>query len=169
VNVDLVDATRGDLRLLETLGQFYKYDFSELGGPNVLSQDGRFEDVGFEHIFDKPAHHVFFIRVNGELAGFAAMSHGSSYRDDKEVVWYMDEFFVMRRYRSRGVGERAARTLFERFPGGWEVAQIRSNGAAQSFWRKVIGRFTGDDYEEVDIHDDQWDGPVQYFSSPGAT
>jgi predicted acetyltransferase len=169
VNIDLVEATRDDLPLLEQIGQFYKYDFSEFGGPNVLSEAGRFDRVGFEHIFDRPVHHVFFVRVNGELAGFAAMSEGSSYRDENEVVWYMDEFFVMRRYRSNGVGEHVARMLFERLDGRWEVAQLRANLPAQAFWRKVIGRFTGDDYEEVDIHDGQWDGPVQYFLSKGAT
>ena len=30
---------------------------------------------------------------------------------------------------------------------------------------RVIGRYTGGDYEEFEMADDQWQGPVQYFGT----
>ena len=36
------------------------------------------------------------------------------------------------------VGSRAARVLFERWPGRWEVSVARYNKPALSFWRKAI-------------------------------
>lgn len=84
-------------------------------------------------------------------------------RDDGERVWWMESFFVMRRFRGRGVGDRAATMLFDRFPGTWEVAQITPNVAAQSFWRIVIGRYTRETYEEFQVADERWHGSVRYF------
>ena len=50
----------------------------------------------------------------------------------------MAEFFVMRKYRRGGIGNEAARTLFARFPGKWQVRQERANGAATLFWHTAI-------------------------------
>jgi predicted acetyltransferase len=63
------------------------------------------------------------------------------------------------------VGEHVARTLFDRFPGRWEVSELRDNLAAQAFWRRVIGRYTGSAYREVTLDDSRWRGPVQSFDS----
>lgn len=44
----------------------------------------------------------------------------------------------MRKYRRRGVGARAAASLFDQFPGRWTVRQQLANPAATAFWRKAI-------------------------------
>ena len=49
------------------------------------------------------------------------------------------EFFVVRGARRRGVGQRAARALFELFPGTWEVRVLRANERALAFWRSAVG------------------------------
>ncbi len=79
----------------------------------------------------------------------------------------MSEFFVMRKYRRQRVGEGAARALFDRFPGRWEVSEVPENPGAQAFWRKVIAEYTGGCYEEQVLDDERWEGPVQVFESPG--
>jgi len=65
----------------------------------------------------------------------------------------------------RGVGERAAAWLFERFRGPWEVRQRRENQAATAFWRRAIGRYAGGRFEELELDDERWRGPVQRFDS----
>ena len=50
----------------------------------------------------------------------------------------MAEFFVMRKYRRRGIGRQAAADVFARFAGPWQVRQQRSNPAATAFWRRAI-------------------------------
>ena len=52
------------------------------------------------------------------------------------------EFFILRRYRRQGIGERAARMLFDHFPGRWTVYTFPQNIAARAFWHGVIGRYT---------------------------
>jgi predicted acetyltransferase len=57
---------------------------------------------------------------------------------NRELDHSVAEFFVLRKYRRIGVGSRAAKILFERWPGSWEVAVARYNKPALSFWRKAI-------------------------------
>jgi predicted acetyltransferase len=57
--------------------------------------------------------------------------------------------------------------MFNLFPGVWEVAEIEENRPAQAFWRKIIHAFTQGDFEE--IHKEDWNGPVQRFSSTTQT
>jgi predicted acetyltransferase len=79
------------------------------------------------------------------------------------------EFFVMRKYRRRGAGARVASSVFERFPGGWEVRIDRDNLPAQAFWRRVVGDVTGGRYDERVFDDERWRGPVIFFDSAAAT
>ena len=70
----------------------------------------------------------------------------------------MAEFFVMRKYRRHGIGVIAARDLFARFSGEWQVRQMRANAGATAFWRRAIPvEFVE---EEIDA------GPVQRFTMP---
>ncbi len=57
----------------------------------------------------------------------------TAFRDPSEELWWMDEFFVMRKYRRKGVGEIVAREVFDRLPGTWEVGQIAPNEVARKF------------------------------------
>ncbi len=57
------------------------------------------------------------------------------------------EFFVMKKYRQKGVGRAAAMKIFDMFHGGWEVSQWVNNLSAQNFWRKVISAYTNGKYD----------------------
>ena len=76
----------------------------------------------------------------------------------------MKEFFVLRKYRGRGVGASVATQLFDRFPGKWEVRELAQNVAALAFWRAVIARYTDGRFVEV-AWDERQRGPGQFFDS----
>ena len=44
----------------------------------------------------------------------------------------------MRHYRRDGIAPRAARDIFARFPGEWQVRQVTTNTHATAFWRAAI-------------------------------
>ncbi len=71
----------------------------------------------------------------------------------------------MQKYRRRGVGEYVATRLFDMFPGTWEVGEIASNVNAQAFWRKVIGRYKGGQYQEWTPGLEKWQGPIRIFNN----
>ncbi|MGH8217492.1 MAG: hypothetical protein ACREUT_02815, partial [Steroidobacteraceae bacterium] len=60
----------------------------------------------------------------------------------------MAEFFVSRPNRGRGVGQGAARLIFDRFTGRWEITEYLRNPNALRFWRRVVSRYTQGRFEE---------------------
>jgi predicted acetyltransferase len=167
VHVQVTPASRDDEPRLKALLELYVYDFSQMLGIDV-GDDGRFKLPSLEVYFTDPRCHAFLTRADDKLAGFALVQQRSRLSGD-EAVTDMAEFFVMRKYRRQGVGERAAAWLFDRFPGPWEVRERAANVAATAFWRRAIGRYTGHAFEELTLDDERWRGPVQRFDSSVAT
>ena len=117
--------------------QLYIYD---LGGDRWgVAADGTFGSPAWHRRFwRRRGRQHFVIRVDGRLAGLALVSDRAHFAGagTREII----EFFVLGRYRRRGVGARVARTLFARFPGRWELAELTWNVVAQRFWRGLIRR-----------------------------
>jgi predicted acetyltransferase len=161
--ISLDPAHEDERGVLRNLLQLYVYDWSELLSLDV-GVDGRFADPPLDVYWTEVGRHPFLLRVDGRLAGLALVSERSRLTG-AAGVFDMAEFFVLRRYRKRGVGAAAAGAAFERFKGPWEVRQRRDNVDATAFWRKVIARHTNGTYDDVDWNDAAWDGPVQRFST----
>ena len=158
-------ASAADESVLRNLAQLYAYDFAEIMGWDI-PDTGRFPDAIVDGCFDDGHRHAFFLRAGGHLAGFAIVDTRSRLSGDEDVR-DMAELFVARTVRRRGVGSAAARALFDRFGGRWEVRQTASNHAALAFWRAVIADYTGGAFTESFLETDRWHGPVQTFVCPG--
>lgn len=149
-----------DKSVLANLFQLYLHDHSEYDGEDV-NEHGLFGYKYLDHYWVDEGRHPFVIRVGGRIAGFAIvclLEASDSYE--------MAEFFVMRNYRRSGVGRAAAVKVFDMFSGKWSVAQMPDNLPSQSFWRKVIGDYTGDQFENA--RDPYHGGPMQVFNSVGS-
>jgi predicted acetyltransferase len=161
MKVELQRARAEDVPVLRRLMQLYLYDFAAIDDWRI-GEDGFYGDAArIAGFWADPRMTSFFVRVDGALAGFALVREaahfaGAGTRD-------ISEFFILRPHRGRGVGRQAARWLFDAFPGKWEVTQITSNVAAQTFWRRVIGEYTGNRYEEGPRPDGQ--GVMQRFEA----
>ncbi|MBB6669546.1 GNAT family N-acetyltransferase [Cohnella nanjingensis] len=159
--ITIQEAEYGRKAALRQLLELYKYDFSAYD-PEDVDENGCYGYPYLDLYWTEAGRHPFFIRVEGRLAGFALVRElGANARG--QTIYSMAEFFVMRLYRQRGVGQHAAVALFERFRGAWKVGQIEANVPAQLFWRRTIGKYTNENYEE--IRESGWDGPIQSFSS----
>ncbi len=144
MQTELVPASVEDKLIIANLLQLYLYDFSEFAGW-AINEHGLYGYRYLDHYWTEPGRYPFLVRVDGELAGFAlvrTLARGG--RQENHIA----EFFVMRKFRRTGVGEAAARQLFDRFPGSWSVSQLDQNVAAQRFWRRVIGCYTRGSYTE---------------------
>lgn len=145
----LTRVTPGERALVHRLFEFYLYDFSEMEHSDV-DEDGWFvphSGPWLERYWTEPGKHALLLRVGGKPAGFVLVDESSPIAESGDRR-YIGAFFVARAYRRRGFGAAVARNVFERFPGRWQVLQVRANPGAQTFWRGVIGTFTGGRYRE---------------------
>jgi predicted acetyltransferase len=133
--VSLRPIRASEVAAVRCLLQLYIYD---LGGAYWdVEPNGVFAPASWHRRFwTGPGRQLFVLRVRGRLAGFVLMRDRAHYagRGVREI----SEFFVLRKYRRRGIGTQAARTLFRRFAGRWELAELTWNVAAQRFWRELI-------------------------------
>ena len=145
--VEIIDATIELRPVITQLFELYQYDFSEWSGGDV-DDDCRYGEDRLPLYWIEAARHPFLFRVDGRWAGLALVREG--------VPHDMAEFFVMRKYRRGGVGTQAAHDVFARFPGAWQVRQMRVNPQATLFWRRTI---------PVPFDEDENDeGPRQRFT-----
>ncbi len=154
--VQVVAAARDESVVVANLFQLYAHDFSEFHDVEI-GDNGRF---GYEKLplyWSEPNRHAFLLRCGQRLAGFALLKKGSEITK-RENVWDMAEFFVLRRYRRYGVGTEAARQIWTRFPGQWEIRVMASNKAAYKFWAHAISTVLGEVISpiRVEIGDRNW-------------
>ena len=143
---------------IASLMQLYLYDLCEFeDGP--LDEKGQF-DLGayFELYWTEPERHPFLIWVDGELAGFALV------REMDAEAYSLTEFFIRRGRRRAGLGAIAATQLFDQFRGNWQVAELANNLPAQTFWRRVIERYSEGRVSE-EWSESEPKGPMQVFSN----
>lgn len=129
LDVDIAPATLGDKIAVRHLLELYAYDFSDFTAWDV-DEHGLFGYRYLDHYWTEPDRHPFIIRVDRRIAGFAFVRSGRPHD--------MAEFFILRKYRGRGVGVQAARSLFASFPGDWQVRQLAANTPATAFWHVAI-------------------------------
>lgn len=167
MKIELSLASIKEKPILQNLMQLYLHDLSETNNEDV-DDSGLFRYRYLDNYWTELHHYPFLIRVDGALAGFVFLCRGT-YFPDQDVIekagMLIAEFFVIRKYRQRGVGTQVAIQLFDRFPGRWEIAQEHKNRVAKIFWRRVIAEYRVGDFSEFILDDDRWQGPVQVFDN----
>ncbi len=101
---------------------------------------------GMDVFWEWPNMQAYLILLNGWPAGFAFVA--SPPNATRGVDYRLQEFFVLNKARRLGVGTRAARMLFDRLPGRWELSYDPENLPAVAFWRKLITDYTNGHFTE---------------------
>lgn len=165
MKIEVSVAGLSDKPAIENLFPLYLHDLSEFSAQEV-DEHGRFLCEGALNVWwEREVLFPFLIRADAQIAGFAFVcatphvSHGRDYR--------LNEFFVLRGYRRRGVGLAAARAVFDRFPGRWEVGWLPSNEPAAEFWQRTIAHYAPGRFEEACVMASPDESlPGLHFSNP---
>jgi predicted acetyltransferase len=163
LHVELVHATKEDQPILARLLQLYCHDFSEFVDVE-LDAEGLFEYESLPFYWSEPHRHPLLVRVNGIPAGFVFVKRSAT-STDFQTIWDMAEFFVVRRYRRRGIGTRIAKEVFKRYLGQWEVRVLTSNQNGLRFWERTIKEFVGHEVASVRVTTDGRDWQLFSFAS----
>lgn len=149
--VEVAEATAADRVFIRNVYPLYLHDLSPFTEFYELDERGVwFPDYLPDWLDTKsPLVHPILIRADERPAGFAFIGQAPFPHMTPGRDFRMSEFFVLARYRRRGVGQRAAHAIFERFRGVWEVTELPANVGAVRFWRSVIGEYTGGMFEDT--------------------
>jgi predicted acetyltransferase len=141
--VALDRAARAEAGLLGNLLELYLHDLSAAFPVIELGPDGRFGYDRLDLYWSEPERRFpFLIRCDTRVVGFALATRGSPVAEDQDV-FDVAEFFVIRRVRRSGIGQRAAQLLWETFPGQWTVRASEGNLGAVPFWARTVAQFSG--------------------------
>lgn len=141
MNIEVVKVTSEEKSILQNLIKMYCYEWSQYNKMDV-NKNGEYD---FEHhlsdFWEKEKHIPFFIKVNSNLAGFVLID--DDFIINKNADYSISEFFVMHKYRRAGVGRYAAKSIFDKHRGKWEIVQHPHNMTSIEFWSSVVNEYTG--------------------------
>ena len=131
MEVELAPVAYEDKSVLANLLELYNHDMSEFYSELKIDGHGLFGYRHLDHYWTEEGRFPYFIRVDGDLAGFVLV------RTELDV-FQIAEFFVLHGLRRRGVGATAARIAFRNHPGRWEVWHATANRPAAVLWRSAV-------------------------------
>jgi predicted acetyltransferase len=140
--LEVVRASAQQQATVANLLELYAHDFSEFHELK-LGPDGRFGYPNLDSYWSDANRQPFLVWLDGQLAGFVLVKKGSEL-SDRQDVWDMAEFFVVRGYRRLGIGTQIAQDVWRKLPGPWEIRVMEGNRSAHAFWRHAISAFDGD-------------------------
>ena len=130
--------------LLRNLFEHYCHDMSEWFDVDT-GPDGSFSyDTASIWASEQE---VYSARVGTSIAGFAVIGSAAGWLGDigaRDV----HEFFVLRKFRRRGVGKQMAALLWDEHPGEWLVRVLEANAPAVLFWRNAVSGYSLGSYQE---------------------
>ena len=152
-----------DFAAIGRMLELYQYELSDIWDQDLDSHGEFGYDISKHQLALRFFAHVLL--VNKHYAGFALVA--PALVTQQEGYW-MEQFFVLKKYRKAGNGLALARHVFQCYPGDWEVGQMPGNVAARQFWRGVVAKVTQGRFSEVEVTEGWWQGTVQRFTMPTA-
>ncbi|WP_405169544.1 GNAT family N-acetyltransferase [Paenibacillus sp. FSL H3-0286] len=144
--------------IINNLYPLYLHDLSEIWGtiPNrygvfeedetqTLQEQNKVFDIWWEKA---GILYPYLIKENDIPVGFALVA--TPPYTPSVCEFYLNEFFILRPYRGKGIAEYAAKEVFKLHLGNWELQTnpTDTNRRAQHFWRKTLKEYTSDSYLE---------------------
>lgn len=137
--IKIVPVSEDKKEILRNLLEKYDYEFSQYDKREV-NDLGLFGYNYLDHYWTDEGRWAFFIYADDKLAGFAMIN--SFPEAEEETDYTMAEFFVLFRYRRKGIGKFVAHKLFDKFEGRWQFKRHPHNQDSVCFWDQVIAEYT---------------------------
>lgn len=154
-----------DQLALNRMLELYQHDLSDIWDQD-MDCHGAYGYQTDSYFCGKTDKKAFVFLVDTKYAGVALVNTQCRLRENE---WWMSQFFVVKKYRGRGVGELAARHIFDHIHGKWEVGQLKGNDQGLKFWTKTISRYTNDAYTARNHSDEDFTGTLQWFDNTRST
>lgn len=75
------------------------------------------------------------------------------YSNQEYADYVLNSFFILKKYRRKGIGKIACSQFFEMYPGRYAIGQALGNIPAIHFWKSVYEKNSLNVYEKPEIED----------------
>ncbi len=108
----------------------------------------------------KKEHKIIELKKENVIIGFAIINRHLRFAAHGLAI---SEFYIPKKHSRTGNGRRLAEHIFDKYPGPWEIAVDSHNHAAHHFWKKVVSRYTSDNFLEK--QNQKFDGSGYLFNN----
>lgn len=150
MTIQLLPAIAPDKPLIHRMMQLLQHDISPFEDTD-LNDHGYFNYPYLDHYWVEAERHPFIIRVTGNLAGFVLVNQHTYLPENQYSV---AEFFVMRKYRRRGIGSTVAKQTFDSQRGRWEIKHKLAHKTARQFWQATLNGYAASEHTERIIEEE---------------
>ncbi|MDR1180196.1 MAG: GNAT family N-acetyltransferase [Spirochaetales bacterium] len=151
ISLVLVKKKEKEKEILKNLSEKYSYEISQYleNDVNALGLYNYWDDFDFDfdYYWSQKKWRPYFIKVDKKLAGFVLITNEKRFSNNTK--YFLQDFFVMYKYRRMGVGTYILEIIFEKFKGKWELLCHHKNNPARIFWRKNIKRFSNNNFKII--------------------
>jgi predicted acetyltransferase len=121
---------------LHDMAEWFKFDINP-DGLYGYDMDPHWQKGGAAHL----------LLVDGIPAGFALIARADQWLEDVSAL-EIEEFFLVRSQRHKGIADQFAKRLWDQQPGPWLVRVFEANLPAVPFWRRIISSYTKSTFQE---------------------
>jgi len=148
ISINLV--AKGEKEILRNLFEKYDYEFSQYNKIDV-NELGLYGYDYLDSYWNEKNRFPYFIKVDNKLAGFIMVDdYLINYLiKGLQTNWSMSNFFVMYKYRNKGIGAFCVNSMFDKHNGKWGIMYHPNNIISKNFWNKVVGEYTKGKYEII--------------------
>ena len=175
MNIKLIKADSEHQLLIKNMFVFYRYDLlpfqtdeSSINKYGVIDEQScKTHTEGVKDcdiLWTDPAVLPYIIRLDDKPIGFIIVKSAEHY-PHVPVDYGLLEFFILNKYRKRGVGTKSISLLLKELPGKWELAWLENNRVAEKFWKRTISCLTDSVQDFMQLKDKDSDGNEIY--TPG--
>ena len=167
MNISIELVKKEEKEILRNLLEKYHYEHSQYDKRDV-NMLGLFGYDYLDNYWTEENRFSYFIKVDNILAGFVMVN---DYNETKlDTNYTISEFFIMYKYRGKGVGKYAVKYILEKHKGKWQLSFHPNNENSKNFWIKTINEYTNGNYELMEnntdwIYEDGTKGHTIIFDS----
>lgn len=131
--VQLVKVKENEQKILKNLLSLYLHDLSQYSHDLDINDEGYFEYDSFAAFFEEELLHPYLIKNNNDFIGLILVSEAPYAKPSTNYC--IQEFFILKKYRGRGLAQEAISQLFTIFKGIYSLMILKTNRPALHFWR----------------------------------
>ena len=136
-----------DKDFIKNIYQYYLHDLSEFNDSLQHNSMGLFDNSFVDSYYSEDNLIPLKITLKNSIIGFILCSIG------QKVDYVIQDIFILRNYRNRGLCKLALKQLFDLYPGKFGLDVLMGNEPAKLFWEHCLEHL-GINYTSYEVIED---------------